>query len=195
MDGFDLVLGVKWLQTLGPILWDFVSLTMSFGSGGSPITLQGQQTPNGTRVHLLKEQTEPCSQLDQLLDEFNDLFQEPTGLPPLRNCDHHICLQPGSGPKVVQPCRYPHLQKGKIEKQCEQMLKQGSIRPSRSPFSSPVLLVRKHDGTWHFCVDYKKLNAITVKDKFPITVVEELLEVLHQAGSSVGLPSSPHGST
>lgn len=82
---------------------------------------------------------------------------------------------------AVGPYRHPQLLKDELEKQCADMLAQGIIRPSSSPFSSPVLLVKKPDRSWCFCVDYWALNDRTVKDKLPIPIVEELLDELKGA--------------
>ena len=122
-------------------------------------------------------------QLQLLLEDFDDLFLEPQGLPPNRTHDHAIPLIEGTPPVNVKPYRYPFFQKSEIEKIILEMLKDGIIRPTTLPFSSPVLLVKKKDGTWRMCMDYRALNKVTVKDKFPIPVVDELLDELN--GSTI----------
>lgn len=115
-------------------------------------------------------------QVQQVIHDFDQLFQAPTSLPPQRSFDHAISLLPGTIPINCRPYRYSSQQKDEIEKQVEAMLKAGIIEPSLSPFASPVLLVRKKDGTWRFCIDYRKLNAATIKNKFPMPVIDEFLD-------------------
>jgi hypothetical protein len=109
-----------------------------------------------------------------LLQEFDDVFTIPTGMPPPRRRSHRIHL-PNTAPIAVHPYRYPQLVKDELKHQCREMLQQGIIRPNTSAFLSPVLLVMKSDNSWRFCVDYHAINAMTVRDMFPIPVVDELL--------------------
>jgi hypothetical protein len=94
---------------------------------------------------------------------------------------HHIRLKSGTGAVAVRPYHYTHTQKDELERQCDKMLCLGIIRSSSSTFSSPALLIRKQDDTWRFCIDYRALNGATIKGKFPILVVYELLDELRGA--------------
>lgn len=82
---------------------------------------------------------------------------------------------------LARPYHYTPTLKSEIEKQVTELLGAGLICLSNSAFSSPILLVRKKDDDWHTCVDYRMLNALTVKSKFCISVIDELLDELAHA--------------
>jgi len=84
----------------------------------------------------------------------------------------------GSNPVNQRPYRYAIHQKNEIDKIVEEMLSSGTIQVSSSPYASPVVLVRKKDGSWRLCVDYRELNGMTVKDRFPIPLIEDLMDEL-----------------
>jgi hypothetical protein len=122
--------------------------------------------------------TEDSEDLQLLIAKYKDIFTDPKCLPPPRAYDHAIPLLPGSQPINAKPYHYTPLHKTEIEHQVQQLLQAGHITHSHSPFASPVLLVKKKDGSWRFCIDYRKLNDITVKNRFPMLVIDEILDEL-----------------
>ena len=118
-----------------------------------------------------------------MLDRFSKVFEVPTGLPLIRGHKHQLVLKDGTPPVCERPYKNPYFQKSEIEKTVHELLELGSIQASQSPFSLPVLLVRKADGSWRVCIDYRALNKATIKNKFPIPVVNELLDEL--TGSTI----------
>jgi hypothetical protein len=126
LDSFDIILGVQFLRTLGPILWDLVNMSMAFWKNGYQVLWKGLNStrsmmhkPLSTRVST----SNPTPMMDSLVQQFDDVFSSPTGLPPARPCDHRIHLMPGTTPVAIRPYRYPQLQKDELEAQCAAMLK------------------------------------------------------------------------
>ncbi|XP_048602698.1 uncharacterized protein LOC125588971 [Brassica napus] len=202
----DVILGVQWLDTLGEMRVNWKLQRMKIRLSGEWVLIQGDPSLHSAGVSLksiwktLEEEGEgivvefgglqagetgfPVT-VDQewqaVLGQYAGVFQEPTGLPPSRGKEHAILLEAGASPVSVRPFRYPQAQKTEIEKQIGLMLAAGIIKESNSPFSSPVLLVKKKDGSWRFCVDYRALNRVTIADKYPIPMIDQLLDELHGA--------------
>jgi hypothetical protein len=116
------------------------------------------------------------SNIKDLIHDYESLFHEPKALPPSRTYDHAISLIPNATPVNFRPYRYSSEQKDEIERQVQSMLEASTIVPSLSPFASPVLLVKKKDNSCRFCVDYRKLNNITMKNKFSLPIIDEFLD-------------------
>ena len=204
--GCQMVLGVDWLQSLDELTVNFKKKRVKITRNNQSWELQGvlpndmeivsarvmektlYQSTKGWVMYVCQkldsQPVEGChDQLQALCQEYDVLFEEVLGLPPKRSHDHQINLIPGTEPVNLRPYRHPWEQKNVIEKMVEEMLDSGIIRNSRSPYASPVVLVKKADGTWRLCVDYRALNQKTVKDKYPIPLIDELLDELH--GSNI----------
>ncbi|XP_077246164.1 uncharacterized protein LOC143886068 [Tasmannia lanceolata] len=184
LGGCDLVLGIQWLATLGPAVWDFSRLRMEFTLQGRKHTLRGgkerlvKMVGSQRMNHILKkgnmatmaqlfttttshDDTMLDKEMEELLSELSDVFNEPSGLPPPRAKDHRIPLRTSTSPVNVRPYRYPYVQKNEIERLMKEMLEAGIVWPSTSPFSSPIILVRKKDGLWRVSVDPTKISSMT----------------------------------
>lgn len=122
-------------------------------------------------------------QVSRILEEFADVFPDdlPLGLPPDREIEHHIPLQPGATPPHRPPYRLSIAEEAELEKQLNDLLTHGYIRPSTSPFSSGVLFVRKADGTFRLCVDYRALNKLTIRNRYPLPRMDDLFDRLYKA--------------
>ncbi|KAI4313065.1 hypothetical protein MLD38_037841 [Melastoma candidum] len=120
-----------------------------------------------------------------LLQEFDDVFPKemPAELPPIRGIEHQIDFIPGAPIPNRPAYRYSPQEAKELQKQVDELLSKGYVRESMSPCSLPVLLVPKKDGTWRMCVDCRAVNKITVKYRYPIPRLDDMLDELH--GSTV----------
>ncbi|XP_057518465.1 uncharacterized protein LOC130799384 [Amaranthus tricolor] len=130
-----------------------------------------------------------------VVNEFMDVFpDEIPGMPPTRDFEFTIDLVPGAGPISKAPYRMAPAEMEELRKQVEELLEKGYIRPSVSPWGAPVLFVRKKDGSMRLCIDYRELNKVTVKNKYPLPRIDDLFDQLKGAGmfSKIDLRSGYH---
>jgi hypothetical protein len=203
---YDVILGMDWLGANSPMVIHWIDCWVSFTQNNQLIKLQGiSPTPqlgppvSCSQVQAMEKadsilymiQLQPATssssasespslpqELLDIINQYSDVFAPPDDLPPCRHGDHYIPLLEGTQPFCLWPYRYNPAQKTEIENQIKDMLSKGWIQPSSSPFSLPALLVRKKIGDWRLCVDYRRLNAQTVKNKYPLPIIDELLDEL-----------------
>jgi len=174
----------SWLMVVKPDGGACADVTAA-AAAPSSVPANGQGGPG-----LLSE-----DEVRRIQAEFRDVFEAKPKCPPYRfDLSHTIRLQPGSAPTFHRPYRLSHVEKAEVEKQVAGLLQKGLIEPSASPYGAPVLFVVKKDGSLRMCIDYRALNKITARDRFPLPRIDELLDQLHAATvfSSLGLQSGYH---
>ena len=205
LSSIHVIMGKQWLDSIGWVHQHFRNLVMKFIVDGQIHTLQGD--PNLHRqlidpdkinndtlagsvfmaeLYLLEELQDPLhnstahvSLAEELQDQFYQVFQEPSQLPPTRDIDHAITMVPNAPVVNKRPYRYSYDQKNEVERLVKELMAAGIIQHSKSPYASPILLVKKRDNSWRICVDYRALNKLTIPDRFPIPVVDELIDELY----------------
>lgn len=133
------------------------------------------------RVFVVKVSVPAADAPDQrpelcILDEYGDVFQEPTNMPPGRVLDHRIDLTPGATPTFRTMYRMSAAEQQEVQAQVTELLKKGFVKPSQSQFAAPILFVRKKDGTLRMCIDYRALNKVTVRNRYPLPRMDELFD-------------------
>ncbi|KAJ9531104.1 hypothetical protein QJQ45_000898 [Haematococcus lacustris] len=135
------------------------------------------------------------AELQAVLEEYSDVFQDmPPGLPPDRGVGHTIRMEADAQPPYKRPYKLSPREEAEVKKQVSELQARGLIEPSSSPFGAPVLFVEKKDGSLRMCIDYRALNKLTVKDRYPLPRIDDLFDKLagKKVFSSLDLQSGYH---
>ncbi|GJY62920.1 putative reverse transcriptase domain-containing protein [Tanacetum coccineum] len=154
----------------------------------------------GGRGYFLAQVTKQESKEKRLEDvtvirDFPEVFPEDLlGLPPPRQVEFRIDLILGAAPVARAPYRLAPSEMKELSKQLQELSEKGFIRPSSSPWGAPVLFVKKKDGSFRMCIDYRELNKLTIKNRYPLPRIDDLFDQLQGSSvySKIDLQSSYH---
>ncbi|KAK8942729.1 hypothetical protein KSP39_PZI009417 [Platanthera zijinensis] len=203
MTEFDVILGMNWLVAYQAKL-DCVAKRVNLSIDGKDYSVHVQTTRSHLQVipamrasRLLSQgcfacfvyashsdAVEPQLEYIPIASEFPDVFPaELSGIPPDREVEFSIDVEPGTRPLSKAPYRMAPRELEELRSQLDELLERGYIRPSSSPWGAPVLFVKKKDGSMRLCIDYRDLNKVTIKNKYPLPRVDDLFDQLK--GSTV----------
>jgi ribonuclease HI len=196
--GLDVILGMNWLyRNQATVSCDKGTVKLVSPSGKEVITeLYMTELEEGVYHYLSIDGNEANLIEDiRIMSEFPDMFpEELPGMPPESKVEFAIELTPGTAPISKRAYRVSRPELVELKKQIDKLLEKGYIRPSISPWAALVLFVEKKDGTKRMCIDYRSLNEVTIKNKYPMSRIEDLFDQLRGAGvfSKIDLRSGFH---
>ncbi|KAJ9538736.1 hypothetical protein OSB04_031469 [Centaurea solstitialis] len=215
MFDFDVILGIDWLTKHRAFI-DCEAKQVIFGDKNKPdFVFQGSQPKREAKIiSVLKAQKlfshgcegylayvkdtsaeERSPESQPVVREFLDVFpDELPGVPPIREVEFTIDLIPGSEPISKAPYRMAPVELLELKEQLQELLDRGFIRPSVSPWGAPVLFVKKKDGSMRLCIDYRELNRVTIRNRYPLPRIDDLFDQLQGAKyfSKIDLRSGYH---
>nr|GEY74895.1 putative reverse transcriptase domain-containing protein [Tanacetum cinerariifolium] len=140
--------------------------------------LEAQAATMATQV-MEKKSDEKGLEDIPVVREFLEVFlEELPGLPPVRQVEFQIDLIQGAAPVAHGPYRLPPLEMQELSNQLQELADRGFIRPSTLPWGSPVLFFKKKDGSFRMCIDYRELNKLTIKNHYPLPMIDDLFDQL-----------------
>src|SRR5512142_1521282 len=186
----DVILGMNWLAQFQGVV-DCARRTVTLYRGPEqPVVFFAPPTSvRSSELHQIGLSEIP------IVREFGDVFpEELPGMPPKREIEFRIDLVPGTTPLHKRPYRMAANELAEVKKQLEELKEKGYIRPSTSPWGAPVIFVEKKDKTKRMCVDYRALNEVTIKNKYPLPRIDDLFDQLKGATvfSKIDLRSGYH---
>jgi hypothetical protein len=192
LDSVDIILGTDWLSRHHAVI-DIAARAIEIHSptcGEVTLYLPNQGCTRSCSFALIESPVERIPVVYEYPDVFPD---ELPGMPPDRDIEFAIELQPGMAPISKRPYRMPPAELAELKKQLQELLDKGFIHPSTSPWGCPALFVKK-DESLRLCVDYRPLNAVTIKNKYPLPHIDVLFDQLVGAKvfSKIDLRSGYH---
>jgi hypothetical protein len=182
LEGMDVLLGMNWM-TQHQVSLDISSRTVEINSPEHEPTIL--YLPPRECIHSSTYAAIGIKLKDiPVVCEYPDIFPDDLpGMPPDRDIEFIIELQPGIAPISKRPYHMPPNELAELKIQLQDLLDKGFIRPSASPWGCPALFVKKKDNSLRLCVDYRPLNAVTIKNKYPLPHIDILFDQL--AGAKV----------
>jgi hypothetical protein len=193
LDSVDIILGTDWLSRHHAVI-DVAARAIEIHSpldGEITLYLPDQGCTRSCAFAMIESPVERIPVVCEYPDVFPDELSE---MPPDRDIEFAIELQPGTASISKRPYRMPPAELAELKNQLQELLDKGFIRPSTSPWGCPPLFVKKKDESLRLCVDYRPLNAVTIKNKYPLPRIDVLFDQLVGAKvfSKIDLRSGYH---